>query len=148
MKLFLSLLLLFFVSCGSVSESDCRESNLYEMGLEHGREGVELDVFGDFAKACASNGVILETAEYKKGRSKGLETYCTKANGYKIYKNDIDYHDVCPKETEEAFLKGYELAKKEEKLAEEKEEMAEKLKDLEEAKKKLEAEQKKIQESI
>ncbi len=149
MKLFLGLCLtILLISCGSVSESDCRNSNLYELGLEHGREGIELSEFGDFSKSCAKNGVILETSEYKKGRSRGLERYCTKANGYKVYKNDLDYKDVCPRETEEAFLKGMSLAKKEEKLEKKKKKMAKKAKELEEERRKLEEEQNKIKDNM
>ena len=57
---------------------------------------------------CEELGYPVDMVAYQEGRKVGLESYCTVEVGYQVGYDGRPYDDVCPPETEQAFLQGLE----------------------------------------
>lgn len=95
-----------------MSEDECIAADWRALGEQDGLYGEVPDKFNDRAKQCSAFGVVADLALYKQGRDFGLETYCTPQSGYETGRAGQPYRNVCPIETEAAFLDEYALGKK------------------------------------
>ena len=101
--------LLMLAGCASLSKAQCLEGDWYEIGLSDGESGVESDRFNGYVDTCAKYGVVPDFAKYSEGRTKGLEFFCTRSNGYSEGRQGREYHNVCSGTSEELFLEGHSL---------------------------------------
>lgn len=101
--------LLMVPSCASLSKADCLYGDWYEIGLRDGLSGVESERFSAYVDTCARYGVRPDSSEYSKGRTKGLESFCTSSVGYSEGRMGRDYRYVCSGIAEELFLVGHSL---------------------------------------
>ncbi|MBT3980598.1 MAG: DUF2799 domain-containing protein [Bacteriovoracaceae bacterium] len=82
----------------------------------HGEEGRGAGAFEKFKEKCETVEVEADSGEYFIGRQKGLKKFCTYDSGLRYGNSGRKYFGVCPKETEQDFLKGYLFGRKEQKL--------------------------------
>ena len=95
--------------CATLSESECRNSDWYDIGFRDGRVGEPQDRVSRHAGACADHGVAPDRARYLEGHEAGIEHYCTQHNGLRAGESGASYQGVCPVGEEEAFLSGYQV---------------------------------------
>jgi hypothetical protein len=95
--------------CASLSESECRMSDWFDIGFRDGRQGRPADRITEHVKACAKHGTAPERARYLDGHFAGLGSYCTPHNGLAIGRAGNSYHSVCVSHDERAFMSGYSL---------------------------------------
>lgn len=108
----LSLLaLLALPSCAALSKKECLSMNWGDGGYTDGVEGKNFDTFNTFSEVCHNHGITADRQRYLKGREAGLKVFCTNENGLKYGRNGQIYHNVCPKQLEGPFLKGYKAGK-------------------------------------
>ena len=93
--------------CASMSKQDCLAGNWYERGYDDANGGNTFDRLDSHAKACAKVGIRPDEPIYATGYEAGLVDYCTPERGYELGSRDSDYRDICPFETESAFLGRY-----------------------------------------
>jgi hypothetical protein len=98
---------LMLVGCSSLSKQDCLEADWFDVGVRDGSRGFPVERLGSHDKACAKISVQPDEETYFKGREKGLLSYCTAETGLSEGKRNNRYHDVCPTESEKAFLTSY-----------------------------------------
>ena len=101
--------LIFYVSCASMNEEECKNGNWNAIGIKDGINGSALNQYKKHEEACSKYGVSVDLAEYKNGRNEGLQTYCTPENGYEIGSNGKKYYNVC---SNQKFNKNYKLGRK------------------------------------
>ena len=98
---------LALAGCASMSKEDCLAGNWYAQGFEDADGGRTFDRLDAHAKACAKVGAVPDEAVYGRGYEAGLVDYCTPERGYRLGEADGEYRDICPFETEPAFLGRY-----------------------------------------
>jgi hypothetical protein len=95
--------------CASLSESECRMSDWYDIGFRDGRHGQPPDRINEHVKACAKHGTSPERERYLDGHFAGLASYCTPHNGLAVGRSGHAYHGVCATQDERSFMAGYSL---------------------------------------
>ena len=95
--------------CATLSESECRMSDWYDIGFRDGRQGRPADRINEHVKACAEHGTVPERERYLDGHFAGLESYCTPHNGLSVGRSGNAYYGVCVRHDESAFMSGYSL---------------------------------------
>ena len=63
--------------------------------------------FDEYVDTCAKYDVVPDFAKYSEGRTKGLEFFCTRSNGYSEGRQGREYQNVCSGTSEELFLEGH-----------------------------------------
>jgi hypothetical protein len=99
--------LMWLGGCAAMSEAECRTGDWYGVGERDGRAGSPSRL-GDYAQACAKTNILPDTAEYQRGRERGLLAYCTPENGYREGRNGHSYQNVCAPELDGRFLAAYQ----------------------------------------
>ncbi len=79
----------------------------YNAGEADGANGKTAAAFSDIK--CAQAHKKLSQREYTRGRNKGIKLFCSYKKGYDLGINGYRYANVCPKELEPDFLRGYTL---------------------------------------
>lgn len=95
--------------CATLSESECRLSDWYDIGFRDGRQGQPTDRINEHVQACARHGTAPDRERYLDGRFAGLESYCTPHNGLAVGRSGHAYYGVCARHEERAFMSGYSL---------------------------------------
>jgi hypothetical protein len=103
------LVLALLGGCATLSESECRGSDWYDVGFRDGRQGYPEDRINEHVKACAEYGLAPERDRYRDGRLAGLESYCTPHNGLAVGRSGSAYYGVCIAFEERPFMAGYSL---------------------------------------
>jgi Protein of unknown function (DUF2799) len=98
---------LMLTGCASMSKSECVYADWRAIGYEDGANGYPATAVSSRRQACAKAGVTPDMSEYLAGRDRGLEEYCTPANGFATGENGAGYNGVCGRHNEEAFLDHY-----------------------------------------
>ena len=101
--------LLLCAGCASLNKTLCLEGDWYEIGLQDGESGMESTWFDEYVDTCAKYEVVPDFAKYSEGRTKGLEFFCTRSNGYSEGRQGREYRNVCSGTPEELFLEGHSL---------------------------------------
>lgn len=97
--------------CASLSEGECKTADWFSIGRQDGNNGRERSRLYDHNKACAEYGVQPNSERYFAGRDAGLQRYCTPRNGFKQGRAGNAYRNVCPVDSEAAFLAEYRQGK-------------------------------------
>ncbi len=105
--LILPALTLLTSACTSLSQSECRTGDWYGIGLRDGQAGYDSQI-ANHAKACSKQGIKPDLAQYNRGRSEGLRSYCTAASGYQVGLRGGTAGNVCPAESQAAFMGAYQ----------------------------------------
>jgi hypothetical protein len=95
--------------CASLSESECLNSDWFDVGFRDGRHGRPADRINEHVKACAKHGTAPERERYLDGHFSGLGSYCTPHNGLAVGRSGSAYYGVCARHDEGAFMSGYSL---------------------------------------
>jgi len=103
--------LVFFTSCATMNEDECRTADWQLIGFGDGAKGYGVLRISSHQKACAEVGVSPDLSAYTKGRSEGLLEYCKPITGYRLGLRGSRYKDVCPAELEAKFSRGYSYGK-------------------------------------
>ena len=104
--------LAFFLSgCATLSEDECLAADWWIIGHKDGSEGEPFAVLAEHHEACAEYGVKPDRIAYAEGRQSGLQTYCSRFNGYRIGRNNSSYRGVCIGPLKESFLEGFRRGK-------------------------------------
>jgi hypothetical protein len=95
--------------CATLSESECRHSDWYDIGHRDGRQGAAPDRVSRHAEACAEHGIAPDRERYLDGHREGLVSYCTRHSGLAAGQSGATYQGVCPDFAEAEFMQGYSL---------------------------------------
>lgn len=110
-------LMMALTGCATLSVEEraaaCAQTDWAKYGTNDGTLGVPTSDRADKFSDCAEIGQPADLVAYQAGRTKGLETYCTLENGYKVGLEGRRYDSVCPPALASDFLQGYERGKKE-----------------------------------
>jgi hypothetical protein len=101
--LFVSITALLISGCASMGKDECLQADWQIIGYEDGARGYPGTRIGVHRKACAQYGVTPDMAAYEAGRHKGLQTWCTPRNGYRLGLKGNRYNGVCPQSLEGPF---------------------------------------------
>ncbi|MCJ0762209.1 DUF2799 domain-containing protein [Variovorax terrae] len=99
--LFAALVLAGLSACTTMSPSECKLANWYDVGLRDGLAGEPLSQLDSRTKDCAEAGVPVNTVPYLQGRDQGLQSFCQLDNAVKLGLDGRSYNGVCP-----AFIDG------------------------------------------
>jgi len=100
-------LLLALFGCATMSPEECLTADWYEKGVRDGMNGQPRSYIEEHREACSKAGVIPNAALWQKGRSQGIERYCTPENGLNAGRRGQYYRNACPPELEPDFLANY-----------------------------------------
>jgi hypothetical protein len=98
--------------CASLSKSECRSADWYDIGVRDGAAGRHEEYVIEHAQACERVGVAPDRERWLAGRERGLERYCTASSGYRVGLAGGSYNDVCFANGEHEFLRGLEVGRK------------------------------------
>ena len=101
--------LLLGCGCATMNASECQNADWKMIGFEDGSNGKLPSYVGEHRQACAKYNIIPDFDIYLKGHSKGVESFCTEANGFLIGENGTSYNGVCPDQLSHGFLNGYRI---------------------------------------
>jgi hypothetical protein len=91
-------------ACASLTKNECATGDWYSVGLEDGAKGRLTSFFGRHVKACSKHGVTPIKPLWLDGRERGLVTYCTPQNAYRIGRSGNRINSVCAPSTEAAMV--------------------------------------------
>ena len=94
-------------ACATLSEDECRVADWQIIGFEDGSRGYHPQRLGEHREACAEYGIRPDMDRYMTGHREGLLHYCTYNNGYALGRRGGQYGNVCPPETEQVFIEGF-----------------------------------------
>jgi Protein of unknown function (DUF2799) len=97
--------------CASLSENECQTADWESIGYRDGSRGYDAGRIVHHAEACAEYNIKADRELYEEGRVRGLELFCTSANGLRIGRQGSAYTGVCPLSLEQEFVRGYELGR-------------------------------------
>lgn len=100
--------LILVAACASMSHTDCYYADWYAKGMIDGTRGEAMSKFTRYVADCSKYAITPDRHDYTDGRQKGLESYCTRENGYYIGRHGREYRFVCPTTDEREFLSGYD----------------------------------------
>lgn len=87
--------------------SDCQFADWKNWGREDAINGRSFKSFSRHASICQKFKFRIDKKSYQEGYNIGLESYCTKSNGYQVGKSGETYRKICPANKEEKFLLGF-----------------------------------------
>lgn len=96
-------------ACASLSEKQCRAGDWEHIGYRDGAQGYAFERLESHREACSEYAITPDEKAYQRGRMHGLDSFCTPAGGYRAGANGYNYAGVCPRQSEPAFLRGYDL---------------------------------------
>lgn len=102
------------VSPGHLLSDACEGKDAYELGRQHGTQGLEFpspEIIDSPIYKCVPKTGGEPRQKYEIGYNSGLADYCTKENGFVIGRSDLSYTGVCPTLSERDFLLGYDMGK-------------------------------------
>lgn len=101
-------------SCATMSKEECVAADWRVVGETDGAAGYDPQSrFAAHAKSCEKAGVVPDQSLWYQGFQAGVVRYCTPLNGLQEGRAGKVYHNVCPPETSDGFLRGYRLGKAE-----------------------------------
>ena len=103
------LLCLLLTACATVSKNECVYLDWNTRGYMDGLEGKAVSKLQDYQNSCNKYGITIDIKDYSAGRDRGLKMYCTIDHGYKTGSSGTEYHDVCPHNLANDFIKGYNV---------------------------------------
>lgn len=94
-----------------ITTAQCEQGNWQDIGQRDGMLGRSRAYFGQYVAACPNvNPASPVREQWEAGRQKGLKTYCTELNAYKLGREGYSWQPVCPLEgiekLEEAYSQG------------------------------------------
>ena len=93
-------------ACAQTAVRDCQRADWYYVGQRDGIVGAPSEIFANYHAVCREAGIEADRAAYEKGHRAGIQIYCTDANGFRVGRNHMTYHRVCPLDVEKDFLTG------------------------------------------
>ncbi len=110
---FLGSALLTLASCASLTKEECLVSDWVEIGKRDGAQGQDPQTqFQRHINACKRAKVTPDHTLWSQGYQQGLVSYCTPTSGLTFGQKGAAYFNVCPAETQNGFIRGYTLGKK------------------------------------
>ena len=107
------LVLCVLASCHSMSKEECMAADWRVIGDADGAAGYSpQERFSAHVESCARIKIVPDQTRWNEGYQIGLQRYCTPLNGLARGEAGAAYHNVCPPETGEGFLRGYGLGRK------------------------------------
>jgi len=98
-------------ACASLSEDECRNGDWSSIGYHDGQNGRPLSRLDEHRKACLPYGTRPDTRAYEKARERGLNFYCTPANGLAVGRRGEYYAGVCPEWAETGFIINFNIGR-------------------------------------
>lgn len=101
-------------SCATMSKEECVAADWRVVGETDGAAGYDPQSrFAAHAKSCEKAGIVPDQTVWYQGFQSGVVRYCTPLNGLQQGKAGKTYHNVCPADAADGFLRGYNLGKAE-----------------------------------
>jgi hypothetical protein len=105
------LILLLLSACATLNEQECRSGDWAAVGYRDGQNGRPASRLDEHRKACSEYGVSPKPRVYEEARERGLNFYCTPANGLAVGRRGEGYAGVCPNWSEGEFLQTYTIGR-------------------------------------
>lgn len=90
----------------------CGETDWFTLGREDALAGEKDGRFKSVADACEDRLAPVFPDAYRRGFAEGLADYCTPEGGFRAGHAGRSYKDLCPTETEVAFLASFEMGER------------------------------------
>jgi len=97
--------------CASLSEQECRSGDWSSIGYRDGQNGRPLSRLDEHRKACQQYDMTPDVRAYEKARERGLNFYCTPANGLAVGRRGEYYAGVCPEWAETGFIINFNIGR-------------------------------------
>ncbi|MDO6387209.1 DUF2799 domain-containing protein [Uliginosibacterium sp. 31-12] len=97
--------------CSTLSEDECRQGDWERVGYRDGQNGQAPERISTHRKSCSVYRLEPDETAWRLGRERGLNFYCTPANGLSAGRRGERYAGVCPERSEAAFLRGFEAGR-------------------------------------
>lgn len=110
-RLWMAAAALLLTSCATLSETECRSVDWFDLGVRDGTHGYSESRLDEHRQSCSEHGLATDAAAWRQGHVTGLESYCTVDNGYHVGRRGLHYGRVCPAAAEREFLAAYELGR-------------------------------------
>lgn len=110
MKIAIALFLLF-TGCASLPKEQCQNPEWERIGYVDGEHGYSSEKYKDHLATCEFSKNETGQQRYLSGWEKGLEIYCTAANGYKVGAQGMYSGAVCSKEKYPQFSEQFFLGR-------------------------------------
>ena len=104
----LSLAVIGFAGCASISEGECVSGNWSDIGYQDGVKGKARGKLADYTKTCAKYGAEPNRDAYLMAYESGLVKYCTYQRGYDLGESGSSYNQVCSGNLADGFSQGYD----------------------------------------
>lgn len=101
--------LVLLSACSISSMNGCEGIDLRIQGVASGETGLTEQQARDVFDTCRPNSSQTDQSAYLAGYHEGIETYCTRSQGFRIGVEGYLYQNVCPEDKEESFLTGYRV---------------------------------------
>ena len=93
-------------ACAQTAVRDCQRADWFYVGQRDGIVGAPIEIFANYDAVCRKADIKADRVAYENGHQAGIQIYCTDANGFRVGRNNMTYHRVCPPDLEKAFLTG------------------------------------------
>jgi hypothetical protein len=103
--------LVITTGCASLSEQECRDGDWSSIGYRDGQNGRPLSRLDEHRKACLQYGMAPDARAYGQARERGLNFYCTPANGLAVGRRGEYYAGVCPSWAETGFIINFNIGR-------------------------------------
>lgn len=102
---------IFLISCQTIDITEvsyeCDEMDWFEIGRADAAQGQKSDQYQAKSEQC-SGFESAHRAQYLNGWNTGLDSFCTSQQGFVFGRQGRDYNEICPSNSQRAFLKGYD----------------------------------------
>ncbi|MCY3858089.1 MAG: DUF2799 domain-containing protein [Gammaproteobacteria bacterium] len=96
-------------ACSMVSTNGCDGTDLRIQGVAAAQTGLTEQQARDVFVTCRPNSSQTDQSAFIAGYHEGIETYCTRSQGFRTGMEGYLYQNVCPEDSEESFLTGYRV---------------------------------------
>ncbi len=104
-------LFLLFTGCATLPKEQCQNTDWERIGYVDGEHGYAQEKFKQHVATCEVSMNEADQTRYMSGWEKGLETYCTAENGYKVGARGMYSGAVCSKEKYPKFSEQFFLGR-------------------------------------
>ncbi|MBW3098721.1 DUF2799 domain-containing protein [Pseudohoeflea coraliihabitans] len=102
--------LFLLAACTTMSREDCRTVDWLAVGESDGAAGrPAAERLSAHTRSCERAGIVPDHTRWRAGYDKGLPRYCTPMNGFEVGNRGSVYHDVCPSNLADGFLRARQL---------------------------------------
>lgn len=90
--------------CATITREECRAEDWTTIGKRDGAEGHAPSRLESHARTCSNFNIMPDPVAYQQGWDEGVLLWCTPENGFRIGRENQNYHGLCPAAVAGPFL--------------------------------------------